>query len=373
MPASSLRPVKLLAALAAALLLVPAAPSAGEPGRSGHLYYQGLPYGSQAAFNPFFILVNGAYDMIQTQAASNRIATLDYAAGFRNVNRNLLDPLDNVSQYGWSEFLVNEILPVTPGVENSQWVPNYTLHMIGGGLTFRTLKEWYAWQGAEHAGWLAALNCFAYHYVNEAVENGTTTGPNVDAIADFLIFNPLGMLLFAHEGAAGFFGETLHAANWSSLPVLNLETGQLDNMALSFSFKWFPFAEKPVGLFYYTGMNTALGLSWRYDREYSLSAGGGVGTVGVYEVDQANGHRKMTAALGYTAGLFWDRNNSLLASLILSEQRMYRARLNVYPLPAMSDWKFKPGFFLGYGRNREVYLGLALNFSPMGLSSLSAM
>ena len=338
-----------------------------------NLYYHAYPYGSQASFNPFFILVNGAYDMVQTQHVTNRVATIHYAEGFRNVNSNLSHPLRSIGQYGWQEFAGNELLPSNPNVENSQWVPNYTLHMIGGGLTYRSLSEWYAYHGFSHPNMMAALNCFAYHYVNEAVENGSTKGVNVDAIADFLVFNPLGILMFSNDRIAGFFSHELHAANWSSLPVLNLGTGQLDNMALSFSFKYFPMKDKPVGLFYFTGMNTALGLTWKYDPEYSLSGGAGVGTVGIYQVDQANGERKLTAALGRTAGLFWDRNNSLLASLILSEQRLYRARLNVYPLPVMEKLKVKPGFFLGYGQRSEVYLGVSLNFAPMGLSSLSAM
>lgn len=351
------------------ILLAFALPGAGEPAPPP-LLYQALPYGSQASFNPFFVTVNGAYDMVQTRTASNRVATLDYRAGFRNVNRNLLNPLDNIERYGWGDFLRNELVPGDPGVENSQWVPNYTLHMVGGGLTYRSLAEWYRHQGASSPRLLAALNCFAYHYVNEAVENGRETGANVDAIADFLIFNPLGILLFDNDAAAGFFGRELHAANWSSLPVLNLGTGQLDNMALSFSFKYFPRESLPLGLFYFTGMNTVLGPTWRYDAEHSLSAGAGVGTVGVYQVDQANGQRKMTAALGRTFGVFWDKNNSLLASLILSDQRLYRARLNVYPLPAMAAWKLKPGFFLGYGRRGEAYLGLSLNWAPMGLSGI---
>jgi hypothetical protein len=354
-----------------ALLALVSAPPARADAPADNAFYQALPYGSQAAFNPFFILVNGAYDMVQTQAASNKVATLDYAAGFRNVNRNLLHPLDNIGRYGWREFAGNEILPASPGKDNAQWVPNYTLHMMGGGLTYRTLAEWYAHRGASSPRLLAALNCFAYHYVNEAVENGKTTGANVDAIADFLVFNPLGILMFSNDAVAGFFGRTLHAANWSSLPVLNVRTGGLDNMALSFSYKWFPLADKPLGLFYFTGMNTVAGLTWRRADGHAFSGGAGVGTVGVYAVDQRNGERKVTAALGRTAGVFWDRDNSLLASLILSDQRMYRARLNVYPLPAMSSWKLKPGLFLGYGRNREAYLGVSLNLAPMGLSGLS--
>ncbi len=343
-------------------------PAALDDAPAPGLLHQGLPYGSQAAFNPFFVLFNGAYDMLQTGVAGNRIAALHYAAGFRNVNRNLAHPLENIRRYGWGEFVRNELLPAGPGVEDAQWVPNYTLHLIGDGLTYRALAEWYAQHGAPRPRLWAALNCFAYQYVNEAIENGDSEGPNVDALADILVFNPLGVLLFSHDGAAAFFGRTLHAANWSSLPALNLRTGRLDNMALSFSFKWFPAERVPVGLHYYTGMNTSLGLTWRYAGEYSLSAGGGVGTVGVYRVDQSNGERKMTAALGRTLGVYWDRNNSLLASLIVSEQRMYRARLNVYPLPAMASWRLKPGFFLGYGRDGDAYLGVSVNLAPLGLS-----
>jgi hypothetical protein len=316
----SLLPVILVACLCVAP--VRAEDRADGPRQAGSgdaLFYRALPYGSQASFNPFFILVNGSFDMVQTGHVENRVAAIRYAEGFRNVNRNLLHPLDNISRYGWSEFFGNELMISDPNVEHSQWVPNYTLHMIGGGLTYRALSEWYRHKGFARPELMAGVNCLAYHYVNEAVENGASRGPNVDAIADFLLFNPLGIALFSNDHVAGFFSRELNAANWSSQPVLNLRTGRLDNMALSFAFKYFPLKERPVGLFYYTGMNTALGATWRFHRDYSISGGAGVGTVGIYKVEQANGERKLTAALGRTAGLFWDKGNSLLQKAVTAE------------------------------------------------------
>lgn len=337
------------------------------PGDDGYYFYHRYDYGSQAALNPFTVFVNGSYDMLQTREMSNRIATLDYNNSMRNVADNLLHPFYAIDAYGWKDFLGTEIFPSSASMNNAQWVPNYTLHLIGDGLTYRTMTEWYRSRGVAHPALLAGLNCMAYEYMNEAVENGSNKSVNVDAIADFLVFDPLGLLLFSNDAVARFFGETLHAANWSSMPLLNARTGQLDNTSLSFSFKYFPFQDR-LGLFYYTGLNTVFGLTWRVNAEHSISAGGGVGTVGIIDIDQENGQRKSTAVLGKTAALFWDKNNSLLASLILSNQRLYTARLNVYPLPTSSRWPVKPGFFLARGYDGENFFGVAMNIAPVGLS-----
>lgn len=356
------------ALLAAALALPAAAESPALPAGGDYFFHQGYGYGSQATLNPFSIFLNGSYDMLQTRAMSNRIATLDYAGGSRNVADNLLNPVDNIGKFGWEEFIYSEIIPADPSVKSSQWVPNYSLHMLGGGLTFRTMEEWYRRRGLSHPRALAVANYLLFAYVNETVENGDNRSANVDAIADYLIFNPAGILLFANDDIARFFSRTLHAANWSSLPMLNARTGQLDNTSLSFSYKWFPLSERPVGLFYYTGMNTVLGLTCRYGNGYALSAGGGIGTVGIVEVDQENGQRKSTAVLGKTGALFWDLNNSLLASLIVSNQRLYGVRLNVYPLPSMERWPVKPGFFAARGYGGEIFGGVTLDVTGVGMS-----
>jgi hypothetical protein len=352
-----------IAAFFAACLAAPAH-AAGEEAYFYHRY----DYGSQAAFNPVSVLVNGGYDMLQTRAMSNHVASLDYRHSMANVADNLFHPAASIGEYGWKQFAQDELYPSDLSLKNAQWVPNYSLHLIGDGLTFRTLTEWYASHGMGHPALMAAANCLAYEFMNEAVENGANRSTNVDAIADMLVFDPLGMLLFSNDRVARFFGETLHAANWSAMPLLNAGNGQLDNASLSFAFKYLPMDNVPVGLFYYAGINTVGGFTWRYDKEYSLSFGGGIGTIGIIDVDQANGQRKSTAVLGKTAALFWDRNNSLLASLVISNQRLYTARLNVYPLPAMSRWRLKPGFFLARGFYGELFMGAALTFAPVGIS-----
>jgi hypothetical protein len=349
------------------LFLLSAAFGASLAWGDDYYFYHRYDYGTQSALNPVSVFLNGSYDMLQTRAMTNRVARLDYNNSMRNVADNLLHPFSAIDDYGWKQFAGTELFPSSASLKNAQWVPNYTLHLIGDGLTFRTLKEWYQSHGAAHPWMLAGLNCLLYQYMNESIENGSNKGTNVDAIADYLVFNPLGMLLFSNDAVARFFGEKLNGANWSSMPLINARTGQLDNTSESFAFKYFPLADKPIGLFYYTGLNTVFGLTWRAG-DQAFSAGGGLGTVSIVDVNPENGARQSTAVLGKTAALFWDRNNSLLASLILSNQRLYTARLNIYPLPTRTRWPVKPGFFLARGYDGENFFGVALNASPVGLS-----
>jgi hypothetical protein len=365
--ASVLSALKNILPLPARFALAAAACAAPARGDDGYYLYHRYDYGSQAALNPVSFFINGSYDMLQTRAMTNRVARLDYGNSMRNVADNLLHPFSAIDAYGWGDFAGTELFPSSPTLNNSQWVPNYTLHLVGGGLTFRTLKEWYQSRGAAHPWMLAGINCLLYQYMNESIENGSNKSTNVDAIADYLVFNPLGMLLFSNDQVARFFGETLNGANWGSMPLINTRTGQLDDASESFAFKYFPLRDKPLGLFYYTGLNTVFGLSWRAG-EYALSAGGGIGTVGIVDINPVDGARKSTAVLGKTAALFWDRNNSLLASLILSNQRLYTVRLNVYPLPTEARWPVKPGFFAARGYDGDNFFGLALNVAPVGLS-----
>jgi hypothetical protein len=257
-------------------------------------------------------------------------------------------------------------MPNLRTIDDAQWVPNYTLHCIGGGVTFRSLHEWYACHGIQYSKWLAAANSLSFHFWNEVIENGTDRGTNVDAIADLLIFNPLGILLFSHGGIAEFFRRHLHAADWSAMPVFDPFRGALENTAQNFSFKYFLPGLETWGLFAMTGMNTVLGLTHRLESGLGLSAGGGSGTVGLVEVDQEHGQRKMTAVLGWNFGGFVDRDGNLLGSILVSNQRLYRVRVNVYPLERVAVKGIRPGFFAAVGQNSACYVGVFVRNIPLG-------
>ena len=75
-------------------------------------------------------------------------------------------------------------------------------------------------------------------------------------------------------------------------------------------------------------------------------------------IDLAGGVR--TVDLVGTAGLFYDRNNSLLASAIFSQGKCDRLRLNVYPgVVKIGSWR--PGLFMVLSQDYELTAGIELN------------
>ena len=82
-------------------------------------------------------------------------------------------------------------------------------------------------------------------------------------------------------------------------------------------------------LMYHWGVHGMYGLSHRLTNDDTFSFSGGLVVKDLLEIDNETGVRELTATLVWTAGLFWDRNNSLMTSLILSGTKGYKARLNI--------------------------------------------
>ena len=120
-------------------------------------------------------------------------------------------------------------------------------------------------------------------------------------------------------------------------------------------------------MFTYWGINGISGLTYTYKNEHNISLG--IGQV-VNRLDP-NLLRKssfMTPELDGAVGMFYDRNHSLLLSVLISGPRMYNARINIYPGLLDFTW-FNPGFYLGFGEWDHFILGLTLAHIPVGLSA----
>jgi hypothetical protein len=110
------------------------------------------------------------------------------------------------------------------------------------------------------------------------------------------------------------------------------------------------------------------GLSYLRDNGTSVSVAGGVLAKELVNVENNSGVRELTATLVWTAGLFFDRNNSLLASLILAGTKGYKARLNIYPR-LLNIGVFSPGFFVNLRKDNQIVIGLHLNILPVGIAT----
>jgi hypothetical protein len=232
-------------------------------------------------------------------------------------------------------------------------------------MTYRMLREWYDYHGYAHSAIWAGVSWQIYHLLNEIVENNNYVGTNVDPIADLLVFNPLGALLFSRDRVARFFAETLQLRDWSFFPTLNPMRGTLENNGQNFAIKWrFP-GQQTWSLFYNFGLNGIVGLSYKRRDGGSISAGGGIMARSLREVDRADQVRSLTVDLVWNAGLFYDRAGSLMASLLFSGSRAYKARANFYP-GLFRIYHISPALFAAVDQQKQFVFGMSLRDLPLG-------
>ncbi|MCH8299591.1 MAG: hypothetical protein IIC39_03505 [Candidatus Marinimicrobia bacterium] len=330
-------------------------------------FYQPNKIGSESSFNPFRMMFNNGYGILSANTRNNDITAINYSTGLENSWDNITSPIEHIGIYGWGNFFREELIPTSYELKNAQWWPNYTNHLIGGGMLYRKTAEWYEFNGAPKPKLLAYINIMAMHLFNEVVENNSFKGTNIDPITDLLLFDQLGILLFNNERAARFFSAKLKMRDWSLQPSLNFANGELDNAAQNYViFVPYPGSNK-TSLFYYWGNNGIVGLSRELKNKDNLSLGFGLTLKDFVELSSTDGVRKVTTDLVWTAGGFYDRNGSLLTSLILSGTKRYRALLNIYP-GILHFGKFSPGIFGALNKNNEASVGVSFSFLPVAIS-----
>jgi len=333
-------------------------------------FYHNYPYGTESLYNPLSVTLNASFDILQVTNRNNVLAAQHIGSGFRNVFDNLRNPARAIDAYGWRRFWTNEVIPLSFHTDDAQYVPNYKLHLIGGGMTYVMLAEWYEAHHWNYPRTLAVLTVAGQRLLNEAVENGDFKGPNTDPIADLLIFDPLGVVLFSIPGVPGFFADRMGLRDWSFQPFYLPQDNSLRNSGQKFSYKVALPGLESWRLFYFSGIEGMGGLSKRLNEADDLSAALGLIASRLVDVDSLNGSRKLTTKLVWAGGLFYDRNGSLLASLIFGGPRAYLARLNIFP--GVLHWRaFSPGLALLYQKNGAISLGLTARWSPVGIGVAS--
>jgi hypothetical protein len=324
-------------------------------------FYKGLNFGSEALYNPFNLILNSGFGIMQMENHSRKIFDLPYREGARNLWRNLRDPGGPISRYGWGNFASNELFPLHVTKTRAQWLPNYQLHLIGGGMTYRATYEWYQLHGLPAARVMSITTMALTHVLNEIVENGSYQGDNVDPISDIYFFDIGGIILFSFDNINRFFSRKVIMADWSLMPSINLRDMTLQNNGQNFSFKWkLPFAQK-WSLFHYYGLQGLTGTSYKFRGNDALSIGLGLRSRKVEVIDQ-NTNRE-TVDLVWNGGLFYDRDNSLLCSFLLSGQRDKALILNIYPGVARLG-RFSPGLWMVMSRSGQVMFGAITTWAP---------
>lgn len=324
-------------------------------------FYHDRGFGSDALYNPLSLILNGSFDILQHENRSRMVFTLAYGTGTGTVLRNLGSPLASVARYGWWNFLRREVLPLGFTAESGQWWPNYTLHLIGGGMTSVAMREWYEAHGFSSPAIWSGGTVAVYHMLNEIVENGRYEGVNVDPIADIWLFDIAGVVLFTDEDVCRFFSEELHLADWSLQPTIAVNDGSLQNNGQYFSIKWKIPGSESYSLFHYFGLRGLFGISRRFDDGSALSLAAGVRAVRLKLLDPST--YLLTAEMRWEVGAFYDQDNSLLMSLFVGGADDTPVSVNVYPgLLGIGD--FSPGIWALYSRRYGITAGISTRWTP---------
>jgi hypothetical protein len=334
-------------------------------------FYRGLTYGSESLYNPASLIINGGFDILQSATHSRNLSTIKFGTGAKNLWNNLKDPFTQINKYGWHRFLGNEVIPMSLKIDQAQYFPNYTLHLIGGGMESRMIHEWYVAHDVPLPSLFSGLTIAAYHFVNETVENDKYVGPNVDPISDVYIFDIGGVILFSSDAVAEFFSKTLQLNDWSGQIAYNPRFNTIENHGQNFVIKYkLPFVDK-TSLFYYFGDSGMLGLSFHRDNHECLSVGGGFVAKSLRNVDSTNGARTISIDMGLIGGVFYDRENSLLASLVVSDRINEKVKLNIYP-GVIHIGPVSPGLFVSLGKGDQLITGVSIRYSPAGIAYRSS-
>lgn len=317
-------------------------------------FYRPREVGSDSRFDPLTSAVNYGFDALQIRRSFDE---QDLGERSARVWHHLSHPVGPIRRRGGIKGFVNRQIAPTDLEHLNQtgvMLPNYALHLLGGGMVYRKNAEWFEAHGYPLPRTLAALLGMGAEVFQEVTEKKSTTAE--DEVADVWIFRPAGMLLFSWDPAARFAARRLHMVEWPYQAVYLAGAGRFGNAGQSYAVRPVLWGRGEVRPFVFFGMTTLAGLSHRLSGGDDLSWGLGAAVVDA---------RRVSAEVRPSAGLFWDREGSLLASLLLNGTEGLAARLNVYP-GVLRSGPWSPGLFLGVEDAGGVQVGAVLRWTPVG-------
>ncbi len=206
---------------------------------SEYCFYYGLEYDSESIIQPVQLILNGGYGFMQNDNRSNYPFDIHFMQSWNNVADNLKSPIKAIAEHGWDRFFEPEILPFSFDNSEAHYWPNCTMHLVGGGVSFRMMGEWFRYNNYKYSEICAFTTLSIYHLLNKA------------------------------------------------------------------------------GLFYYYGNHGELDLSFFQPDGDCISFGTGLASKSLSEFN--SNVRTLKANLVLSWGVFFDRNNSLLASFLYSK------------------------------------------------------
>lgn len=328
-------------------------------------FYTGKDYGSEAFFNPVNQVISGGFDMVFVLNESSRLRNFDVQTKFSELSRSLRFPIQSIEEgIGWETFLKSELL-ISPNYV--QWIPNYSLHLLGGGMEYARLADYYAYHNISYPRFFAFLTATTEHVLNEMVENIERDWLSHATIADLYVFNNLGMIAFSFEPVQQFFSETVQLRSWLSQTAYSIRDHSVRNVGQNYSLKWQPEFMNEYSLFSYFGLGALVGVG-KDIKDKTISFGAGFKSIGVFGYDEESFLETVIARP--SAGIFIDKENSLLGSLTYTHSTNYNENIKLEVFPGLIPTSFndvKLGFWVNVSFDYNSYVGITIgNFPSIG-------
>lgn len=305
---------------------------------------------------PLNFIVNSAFDSAQVPLAFKQAA---YFKKFKTVFNRTINPVRSIERDGgFSKFFRDEWA-------TTRAIPNYMMHVVGGGYDFRMIAEWYQYHRFPIPYFFSFLTCYAAHFSNEALETSNRALTSHDHIADLYFFDVVGKLMFINDSVARFFHRELQMRTWMGQPMFDVRRARIYNAATNYAMRPFIF-RKDIRFFFLFGYHYLGGFGFRVNNTDFLTISAGVCVIKGFDPDRQKTASQSVKNFRTCGGIFYDRNGSLLASIIINGTENYRVRLNIYPdLLHFGDVNF--GVFAAYDDHNRIAFG----FSMYGLLGLS--
>lgn len=294
-------------------------------------FVKGRGYGTDAYGGPFDVLLNKGYAVSQWQDQDRHIFSYPY--GWNAVWASVTRPGPAMERAGgWGTVLRRHVLPLSwDELRDAQWMPNYFGHVVEGGLAYRRLLEWNRLHGVPFPTLTTVLVTQIAVTINEAYEtpvndpwvqeNGTA-----GAFVDWVIMDPLGMVLMHQDPIAGFFANKLGAVVWPRQASITFPGGRLTNNGEAVILRpklWFT---DDFRVFFRGGVGAEAGISVPYDG-LTVNVGAGANSAG----RKLNLEHVEEATFSFSSGLWIDREGSLLFSVTWDHKTDRRLAIDVFP------------------------------------------
>ena len=218
------------------------------------LFSKSVNRGSDSTFNPISVYLNTAFDTIQNP---NYFTQENFFKNHNLVFNRVKDPFKGIKEGGGlKRFLIDEFF-------SARALPNFGLHLIGSGFDYRKLAEWFNHHNYKSPYLLSFLVIYLAEFGNEAIESSNTEdiGPH-DHIADLLIFDIFGKLLFMNDNVVKYFKNNLGMVSWPFQPFYSLDDNFIYNAGSNFILRPIIKNKKTVRPFIFLGMQVLIGLSY---------------------------------------------------------------------------------------------------------------